>query len=259
MESKNNYDYDKILQAILDVGEELTVCGAEVSRVEDSITRMCESYGMDRVNVFTITSNIQVTVEAPDGKILTHIRKVVRTRGDFDRLDYLNDLSRKIVNEIPSHDIIQQELEKVMERPKQPLIWKVIGYMLMAGSFTIFFGGSYLDCLVSSLMGIVAVVLEIKLGAIEKNAIAYNFVTAFIVGAIAHLLVNIGLGHDVGHVIIGGIMVLIPGVAFTNSVRDIFGGDIISGSLRLINVLLVTVALSFGFGLSMIVFGGVLW
>lgn len=40
-----DYDYDKILQGILDIGEEMIVAGAEVSRVEDSISRMCRSYG----------------------------------------------------------------------------------------------------------------------------------------------------------------------------------------------------------------------
>ena len=60
------YDYDLILQGILDVGEEMVCCGAEVSRVEDSIYRMCESYGAARINVFIITSNIQVTMQAPE-------------------------------------------------------------------------------------------------------------------------------------------------------------------------------------------------
>lgn len=259
MDNITKYDYDRVLQAILDVGEEMIVSGAEVARVEDSITRMCESYGMERVNVFTIISNIQVTVEAPDGKIITHIREIVRSRGDYDRLDYLNDLSRSIVKNLPDDAEIQEELSKVMSRPRQPLVWKVIGYMLMAGSFTIFFGGSYVDCFVSSLMGIVAVALEINLKKIEKNEIAYNFVASFIIGAIAHILVGFGIGDDAGHVIIGGIMVLIPGVAFTNSVRDLFGGDIISGSLRMLNTILITLALSCGFGLSMLVFGGVTW
>ena len=49
-----DYDYDKILQGILDIGEEMIVAGAEVSRVEDSISRMCRSYGGDRINVFII-------------------------------------------------------------------------------------------------------------------------------------------------------------------------------------------------------------
>ncbi len=66
-------DYSKLLQAILDIAEEMLVCGAEVERVEDSIERMCVAYGcqQDRVNAFIITSNIQVTFEDPNGNIIT--------------------------------------------------------------------------------------------------------------------------------------------------------------------------------------------
>ena len=95
-------DYSRLLQAILDIAEEMLVAGAEVSRVEDSVERMCGAYGCDRINVFVITSNIQVTMEAPDGEILTQIRRIIRNDVNFDRLDYLNDLSRYICAETPS-------------------------------------------------------------------------------------------------------------------------------------------------------------
>ena len=86
-------NYSKLLQAILDIAEEMLVCGAEVDRVEDSIERMCYAYGCDRVNAFIITSNIQVTFEDPEGNIITQIRRLVRNDTNFDRLDYLNNLS----------------------------------------------------------------------------------------------------------------------------------------------------------------------
>ena len=41
-------DYSKLLQAILDIAEEMLICGAEVERVEDSIERMCGAYGCTR-------------------------------------------------------------------------------------------------------------------------------------------------------------------------------------------------------------------
>ena len=56
-------NYSRLLQAILDIAEEMLVAGAEVSRVEDSVERMCGAYGCDRINVFVITSNIQGTME----------------------------------------------------------------------------------------------------------------------------------------------------------------------------------------------------
>ena len=113
-------DYDKLLQGILDIGEEMVVCGAEVNRVEDSIYRMCESYGADRINVFIITSNIQVTMEAPDGRILTHIRRLVRYDVNFDRLDYLNDLCRYVCAKTPDVGELQNKLTDVLARPEPP-------------------------------------------------------------------------------------------------------------------------------------------
>ncbi len=38
-------DYTRIVQMILDVGEEMLRSGAENFRLEDSLYRMCRSYG----------------------------------------------------------------------------------------------------------------------------------------------------------------------------------------------------------------------
>ena len=51
-------------------------------------------------------------------------------------------------------------------------------------------------------------------------------------------------------IIIGDIMLLIPGLAFTNAVKDIFIGDTISGVMRLIETILWAAALALGFALS---------
>ena len=45
-------------------------------------------------------------------------------------------------------------------------------------------------------------------------------------------------------------MLLIPGLAFTNAVKDIFIGDTISGVMRLIETILWAAALALGFALS---------
>lgn len=252
------YDYDRILQGILDVGEEMVVSGAEVSRVEDSIYRMCESYGAGRINVFIITSNIQVTMEAPDGRILTHIRRVVRNDVNFDRLDYLNDLSRYICIKKPDVSELQEKLLEVLNRPKQPQILRFIGCMLGAGAFTVFFGGTLKDGLASCVMGIIVVLFEMFLAKREKNQIVYNFCASVVAGISAHLLVGIGIGDHVDMLMIGGIMLLIPGIAMTNSVRDMLIGDIASGMLRLCNALLIAASIACGFALTIVVLGGVL-
>ena len=60
-------------------------------------------------------------------------------------------------------------------------------------------------------------------------------------------------------IMIGGVMLLIPGIAMTNAIRDMLIGDIASGLLRLMNSVLVAVAIACGFAFSIVALGGVLW
>ena len=156
------------MQGILDIGEEMVVCGAEVNRVEDSIYRMCASYGADRINVFIITSNIQVTMEAPDGRILTHIRRLVRNDVNFDRLDYLNDLCRYVCAQKPDAGELQEKLTAVLNRPQPPKLLRLLGAILVAGGFTVFFGGTLLDCAGASVVAVIITFMEQILLSREK-------------------------------------------------------------------------------------------
>ena len=64
------------LSMIMEMGEILLISGAEVSRVEDTITRLCRAYGFARADVFTITSSIVVTASAPGGEAYTQTRRI---------------------------------------------------------------------------------------------------------------------------------------------------------------------------------------
>ena len=94
-------NYNKIVQNILDVGEALLKSGAENFRLEDSLYRMCRSYGFKRYDVYAVPSNIQITVETQEGEFITQIRQIESTDIDFERLDYLNNLSRYVCANTP--------------------------------------------------------------------------------------------------------------------------------------------------------------
>lgn len=252
-------DYNRLLQAVLDIAEEMLVCGAEVSRVEDSIERMCVAYGCDymRINAFIITSNIQVTLEDPDGNIITQIRRLLRSDVDFDKLDYLNDLSRYICAERPSVEEIREKFNQVMAR-KHYSDWILgLGSALAAGSFAVFFGGSLTDGAAAAVTGIGITIMLNLLGKIERNLLAKTFIVSFLAGVMILLMIRLGFGNNADKIMIGSIMLLIPGIAMTNSVRDMLIGDIVSGMLRLTNSLIQAAAIACGFALSMLVIGGV--
>ena len=249
-------DYSRLLQVVLDIAEEMLVCGAEVSRVEDSIERKCAAYGCDymRINAFIITSNIQVTLEDPEGNIITQIRRILRSDVDFDKLDYLNDLSRYICANKPTVEEIRDRFNQVMARKHYPKWVLGLGSALAAGSFAVFFGGTLIDGIAAAVTGIgITIVLDF----LEKNQLAKTFITSFLAGMLILLMIRMGFGNNADKIMIGSIMLLIPGIAMTNSVRDMLTGDIVSGMLRLTNSLLQAAAIACGFALSIMIMGGV--
>lgn len=241
-------DYGKLLQTILDIAEEMLVAGAEVNRVEDSIERMVSAYDCpwDRVNAFITTTNIQVTFEDPNGNIITQIRRVKRSDTNFDRLDYLNNLSRYICTYKPDIKEMREKYFEVMNRPVNPFWLRYLSGIMVAGGFTIFFGGSIFDGLISSIVSILIINLLGNLKRFNINQMAIIFFTSVISGVVSILLCSLGLAN-LDKVLIGEIMLMIPGVAMTNAVRDMLIGDIATGLLRLANAVLVAGAIALGF------------
>ena len=80
----------------------------------------------------------------------------------------------------------------------------------------------------------------------------YNMADTIIVGKClgVQALAAVGATGSINFMIIGSIMPLIPGVAFTNAIRDIADGDYISGSVRMLDALLVFFSIAIGVGMA---------
>ena len=98
--SSTDYAREFLFNA-LNIGEEMLVSGAEVSRVENSIKRICMAYGAEKVDVFSITSAIFVTVYSPMFGAVTQTRRITSARYDLYKLSRLNELARRICDDMP--------------------------------------------------------------------------------------------------------------------------------------------------------------
>ena len=121
---------------------------------------------------------------------------------------------------------------------------------LGAGALTVFFGGAGADGLAAAVFALALCLLQMYLPLICKNKVLFNFLAAFCVGSLISLACRALPALHGDKIIIGDIMLLIPGLAFTNAVKDIFIGDTISGVMRLIETILWAAALALGFALS---------
>ena len=249
-------DYKKIVQSILDVGEAMLQSGAENFRLEDSLYRMCRSYGFVRYDVYAIPSNLQITVETPEGEIITQIRHIESTDIDFDRLDYLNNLSRYVCANTPDEKVFREKYQEVMDRDSQHPAVKYFAGVMGGAGFAVFFGCNFADAVIAVLVSLMIVVVGEWLGKREGNLLVYNMILSFLSEIIILAAVRLGIGSHPDRVMIGIVMLLISGLGVTNGIRDVLQRDFISGALHIMYSMLGAAGIAFGIALAIMILDG---
>lgn len=249
------FSLKEILSISLDVGERMLKCGAEVSRVEKTITIICESYGVKYREVFAMNSLIVATLR-DDRDSVTESRRIAYHENDLGQLERLNDLSRSICKKNVSRKIVLSRIDECKKRKNSKLI--ILGQVLAASSFTLFFGGNLKDSLVSGFIAIVIFFLNLYASKNKINDLIINFMSSFVIGIISILFTKINIGNNYDKIIIGDIMLLIPGLSMFISIDDIFKGDILSGLGRFTEGIFLALTIAAGVGLSLLI-GGTLW
>ena len=247
----------ELLTCAMDIGEQMLVCGAEVHRAEDSIKRMCLAMGAERIDIFIITSSMVATLYTKDGEAVTQTRRINGTGTDIERLHRLNALSRKICESSMSAEQIREEFNGILKTKTYPFWLECISCAIIAGSFTLFFGGGIIDSVVSTVIGAIVKILAHLFEKAVTSRIFDKFICAFAASVLAFVALRLAWIGDVDKVIIGNIMTLIPGIGLTNALRDLFTGDSIAGLLRSIESALIALAIAAGYFLCAFLMGGI--
>lgn len=252
-----NYEYMKyIMTAIMDVGEILLMHGGEVSRVEDTISRLCRAYGFVRSDVFTITSSVIVTSILPDGRTITQTRRIKERDTDLGKVAKANALSRRICDTPLEPEDFRRELQAIRDAKTAPPILNLAMYMMISASLSVFFGGNARDGFTAALSGIVLFATLYGSAALKMNSMIQTMICSAVTAMSVMLLVGAGIGVHPDKIMIGNIMLVIPGIQLTNSLRDMINGDMISGLLNMSEALLKAISVAMGFAIVLLFGGG---
>ena len=239
-------DYITLLDLTTDLGYELAMAGAETFRIEESINRIMASYGL-QAEVFAIPNCLIVSIITDDGTPITRMRRIGSHGNDLDTVEKFSNLSRALCSQKPNPDEAVQWLEQTRSRRLRysPLI-RYIGYFLGAGGYSLFFGGNLMDGFWGGICGMLVGVVDQLMEMRKANQFFRTIAAAFLMALTAYALgiFNITLRPDMA--IIGALMILVPGLLFTNAMRDIIYGDTNSGINRIVQVFLIAVAIALG-------------
>ena len=249
-------NYQRVVQEILNIGEMMIRTGAEIFRTEDSLYRMFESYGFCNSNVHVIPTNIQATVETPDGEIITQIRHIKKAGIDLTQLDKLNNLCRYLCENTPDEkEIKEKRMEISALKPMSPALTAVAA-MLGGGSFTVFFGGGLMDCIVGCIVSVFIALGGMQLAKKESNGFIYNLILACISELFILFVVEFYPNAHPESITDGIVMMLISALSTTNGIRDMLQRDILSGIQNILGSILGSAGIACGIAIGMMVLNG---
>ncbi len=239
-------EYSKLLDLATDLGYELAMSGAETFRVEESISRVLKAYDIE-AEVFVIPNCMHISIEPVMGRPLTRMRRIGIHGNDLDAVEKLSGLSRRICTERPAPEIASKWLQDTLAQKRQyPLPWYLLGNFLGAFGFSFLFGGSLTDALCAGGCGILVGLINKFMDKLGVNQFFRIITAAFVMAVPAYALGSAGLLPNPDAAVIGSLMILVPGLLFTNAMRDIIYGDTNSGINRVVQVLLIAMAIALG-------------
>lgn len=239
-------DAGTVLAIALDVGAETLRVGGEIHRVEDTVTRICRAYGAEAVEVFAITSLITAEVRMPDGSYATRNRRVPNTYNHLARLEALNALSRTICKQPISEEEVNHRLAAIRRYRPVPEWLCYVGGMLATGGFAVFFGGTVLDGVAAAVIAFF-LTLFARFRPLRINSMVKSLISSFAAGVLSVLCVSVGFGDNVDKLIIGTIMLEIPGLSFGNALRDLLCGDTLAGTMRFNQAIIQALMIALGY------------
>ncbi len=241
-------DANRLLSSVIDIGEGILCAGGEVERAESTITRIMNACGAERVDLFVIPSSIIVTVKSPRWGILTQSRNVGAYHVDLKKLAMYNQLSREICSRAMTLDAMDERIAAIRNTAGPAPLRILPDWALAAASFCLFFGGGPVDALVSGILCGILHLVHTALKRIRLNDYYAVILCSALGGALTWIPARAGLSSS--SIAMGCVMLFVPGIALTNSIRDIFSGDLISGLLRFAESILLSLVIAFGFAFT---------
>lgn len=247
--------HDLVSSICLLAGKIMMENGSEVYRVEDTMNRIAANAGFPKSVSYVTATGIFLSLEQSKGTQLTDVQD---RSINLEKVVAVNHLSRLFAEK----KITLEELSKSLAAIDQtvPTFSKrlqVLSAGVVSCTLMYIFGGTWVDFVATFVIGCLGYIVALAIKKWSHLRFLDMFTAALAIGCLAIAAVRLHLAGNVDHIIIGAVMPLVPGVAITNSFRDILSGDLLSGTARGIEALFIAAAIGVGIATALIFLGGI--
>lgn len=245
-------DIKNVIDIALTAGEILLRFGAETYRIEETVSKICESYGY-KGECLSMSNGIIINVEDENLSKVTSMKKVGQKKVDLYRIELINAFSREIKNYPISYEQAMKRLKEIDNSPNFTLPVRIFAACMTGFIYTIFFNGSLIDGLASIIICLITYLMLEKISEFGFFQFLEYYLAGTLIGGasiFSHFLIPSINEHNV---ITGAIMILLPGVVLTNGIKDVLYGDFSAGISKFCEALIVIIAVSAGIGTSLFI------
>lgn len=228
----------KLFNISLDIAEKLIENGGEISRAEDTVKRINCAAGQD-CRVFALPTLI--IAQCGDN---TQIRRIHNLDTNLSELTKLNSLSRKLCG--------SSSKEASDSSGNYHIIIEAISVFGATGAFSIFFGGTIIDAVFSGIIGLIISYAGYK--KLSFPLFSSNLIDSFIAGVLSFLPQLFGINTHQDKIIIGTIMLLVPGLTVVNAIRDMMNSDLFAGLIELVIAIMSALSIALGVAAALLIF-----
>ena len=242
--------YQDLLDTCLTGGELMIEGGSEMYRVEDTMLRIAKSAGEPDPRVFVVPTGVFMSLDHGNycQSILVHERNI-----NLELVDRINSLSRAFADKKITLQEVKREVDKIAHGgfPTFPLWLQTIGAAVLSATLMVMFMNNYdwVDFPAAAIVGAIGFLSFYYFKRFTNVKFLAELVAALVMTVVAAGLVNLFPKMIIDNILTGALMPLVPGLALTNALRDLFKGDILSGMAKICEALLTAFALGGGVGI----------
>lgn len=247
----------QVVDFALEAGRILLKNGGEIFRVEETITRICQHFGVEHVDIFTLSHGIFVSAENEEGDVYTRVKHIPLSGAHLGIVAEVNELSRQISENKVTISEAKEQLKKIDQTPPSRARTQVLGAGMGAACFGFLMGATLTESIVTFFIGCFVYLWVILAKHCHLSKIIINIIGGILITLCAIFANHFSTADAVlrlDGMIIGGIMPLVPGMAFTNAIRDVADSDFLSGTVRMMDALMVFVYIAVGVGIVLITY-----
>ncbi|HPF69600.1 MAG TPA: threonine/serine exporter family protein [Candidatus Krumholzibacteria bacterium] len=231
------------------LGRALHGYGIPSHRLEAALGNAARRLGIQAEFLSTPTSLISSFGDAGD-QYLT-LARVHPGSLQLDKLVALDDVVESLYRGDLSVEDADRRLRAIVERPARYAAWAhILAFAVASSSAAAFFGGGWPDMAAAFGLGLVGGVLGWAAGRWEAMGRTYEFLFTFLAAFGAAALARLAGPLNVATVIIGSIVVLLPGLTLTLALNELGTGHLVAGTARLTGSLMTFLQIGLGVGLG---------